>query len=690
MYFKSFIKFLLTISLIVILLPELIFSSPVKRVLLEQFTGAWCGWCPDGTVYMDSIMTKYPDKVIGVKLHYSDYMETAETYVLNKCYAFDAGWPSGAVDRTRFYDSYEKDSVRSLNRSLWENAVIEELQKEPLVDVSLVYYLDTNSRKLLATVSAGFLKDLKGDIRLNAYIIEDDVTGVGTGYDQNNNFSNNSDFPNHPYHNKPSVIKGYHHMKVVRKILGGIWGSSGAVPKIVKSGDRFYQNYEFTLDSTWKISKLSFIGFAQLFDADTNKRIILNVVNGEPVNKSADISLITPNSAAKGSNDKFNATVRVKNLSNVKVDYVATIYKSGRTPDDWTVGINNGSEYLIPANSYIDIPFYLTPGNISSIGDAVISVSEKDKPENLHYSATVTVLSNNIQKVNVFADAEFTAGVYSLNSSIINSGRNDFIEVEPALISKNISDMNNLNLVSWNCGEFGNISADDAIALDKIIDNGAGLLLSGTIWTDGISTNKPELFSKMGIRQDSSCFQGNKDGKLFFDGYDKDPITNGFSAKSHLNSYYTIGIKIKGSNTFPIIKHRNTDTIIGARTQMPNSRLVLLSFNPALFDTTSKTDLLIKKSLDWIEGITDVNESVTNNNIKLIDLPNKIVFENNTDYLEGKLTIYNLLGNVVFSKKSINSNQIIEINKIDFNQGIYFYNFSSGNQVSSGKFLIVK
>jgi hypothetical protein len=682
--------FLFTIALLVILLPELIYSNPVKRVLLEQFTGAWCGWCPDGTVYMDSIMAKYPDKVIGVKLHYGDNMETVETYLLNSSYAFNAGWPSGSVDRTLFYDSYYKDSVRCLDRGLWENAVVAELQKEPVVDVALVYYLDTNSRKLYATVSADFLKDLSGDIRLNAYIIEDDVTGTGKGYDQNNNYSNNSKYPNHPYHNKPAVIKGYQHKKVVRKILGGSWGSSGTVPTQVKAGDKFYQNYEYILDSTWNINKLSFIGFAQLYDTDTNKRIILNVVNGEPVKKSVEIALITPNSAAKGINERLNAIVRVKNLSNIKVDYVASINKSTRTPGDWNAGINNGSEYSIPANSTLDIPFYLEPGNVSGIGDAIISIGEKETPANLHYSSTITALSKNIQKVNVFADEEITSGMYSLYNSIINSGRKDFIEVESAIISKNIMDLNNLKLVSWNCGEFGNITHDDAVAIDKIIDNGAGLLISGTIWTDGIFNNKPELFSKMGIGLDSNCFQGMKDMKIYLDGYDNDPITNAFSVNSHLSMYYTIGIKINGSNTFPIIKHRNTDTILAARTQLANSRLVLLSLNPALFDTTAKTDLLIKRSLDWIEGLTDVTESEPNHNIKLKDFPNKIVFENKSDYEDGKFTIYNLLGDVIFYKNSINSNQIIEIYKSELNQGIYFYNFSSGNFISSGKFLIVK
>ena len=136
---------------------SLTYSQPAKRVLLEQFTGAWCGWCPDGTVFLDSILAKYPDKVIGVKLHYGDAMETAETYLVNSAYAMTAGWPSGAVDRIRVYDPYSKDSVRCLSRNLWEDAVVKELNSEPTVDVHFVYDIDTLSRKIWATVSAKFL-----------------------------------------------------------------------------------------------------------------------------------------------------------------------------------------------------------------------------------------------------------------------------------------------------------------------------------------------------------------------------------------------------------------------------------------------------------------------------------------------------------------------------------------------------
>jgi len=34
-------------------------NGQIKNVLLEQHTGAWCGWCVDGTVVMDGILELY-------------------------------------------------------------------------------------------------------------------------------------------------------------------------------------------------------------------------------------------------------------------------------------------------------------------------------------------------------------------------------------------------------------------------------------------------------------------------------------------------------------------------------------------------------------------------------------------------------------------------------------------------------
>ena len=95
----------LTLFIFVILLTFLFFrnaDAQTKRVLLEQHTGAWCGWCVDGTFVMDQILELYGDQVIGVKIHGGgDAMQIPEQSEIGSVLGL-TGFPSGTVDRKDF------------------------------------------------------------------------------------------------------------------------------------------------------------------------------------------------------------------------------------------------------------------------------------------------------------------------------------------------------------------------------------------------------------------------------------------------------------------------------------------------------------------------------------------------------------------------------------------------------------
>lgn len=74
---------------------------PKKRIVVEDYTGMWCGYCPRGTVTMAYLERLFPDKFIGVAIHcrnYSrDYLDTgAYSDILG---AWALGYPSVWVSR---------------------------------------------------------------------------------------------------------------------------------------------------------------------------------------------------------------------------------------------------------------------------------------------------------------------------------------------------------------------------------------------------------------------------------------------------------------------------------------------------------------------------------------------------------------------------------------------------------------
>src|SRR6516225_3148810 len=52
--------------------------AQTRHVLVEEFTGSWCGWCPRGAYAMQVLDKKYPGKVFCIAYHNSDPMHTAQ------------------------------------------------------------------------------------------------------------------------------------------------------------------------------------------------------------------------------------------------------------------------------------------------------------------------------------------------------------------------------------------------------------------------------------------------------------------------------------------------------------------------------------------------------------------------------------------------------------------------------------
>ncbi len=49
---------------------------PRKRVLVEDYTGLWCGYCPRGIVIMEHLQRLYPDSFVGIAIHCDDVLDS--------------------------------------------------------------------------------------------------------------------------------------------------------------------------------------------------------------------------------------------------------------------------------------------------------------------------------------------------------------------------------------------------------------------------------------------------------------------------------------------------------------------------------------------------------------------------------------------------------------------------------------
>ena len=98
-------------------------STFTKKVLIEEFTGAWCPYCPLGADRVENLINDNDGRVVAVSLHAGnptgDAMEIAHTNYLMATYQITE-FPSGMADRVSLDGLWNGDT---LSNQLSETAV---------------------------------------------------------------------------------------------------------------------------------------------------------------------------------------------------------------------------------------------------------------------------------------------------------------------------------------------------------------------------------------------------------------------------------------------------------------------------------------------------------------------------------------------------------------------------------------
>ncbi|MFN5704282.1 MAG: Omp28-related outer membrane protein [bacterium] len=311
--------------------------NPTKRIVFEEATGTWCGWCPRGTVFMDSLHKTYPTTAMLIAVHNSDPMVVAD-YDAGIA-GFIGGYPSGLVDRKNgefdpsdFFTEYDA-----------------RINGFTPCDVGVQATYNGTTRMMDITLSATFATDLSGDLRFNCVIVEDDVTGTASGYAQVNYYSGGANGAMGNYHNLPSPVPAnqmvYDH--VARAILGGWAGTESSIPATVTTNSVHTYSYQYAVPATVDPGYLHVIGWVS--DANTGEIYNANEVNfatGVATQKAETFEVSTfPNP----SNGKVNFEVKMPALSN---DITLEVYDlTGRLVYTTTEGSTLGGSKFFTWNA---------------------------------------------------------------------------------------------------------------------------------------------------------------------------------------------------------------------------------------------------------------------------------------------------------------------------------------------------
>ncbi len=228
---------------------------PTKKVLAEEATGTWCGWCIRGICNMDYMAETYPETWIGIAVHNGDPMVVAAyDAAMSGIIPGFAGYPSVTTDRTPG-DSDPSDLETAYNRRI--NAI------SPATLDIVNYAWNPDTREVTFDLQSEFVADINTELRFGVVFVEDSLYGNTSQWNQANYYANNAQGPMCGYEIKPNPVPAaqmkYDH--VARAILNSPYGTPGSLPLEITAGSVITYNYTYTLPASWRYEKLHIVGF---------------------------------------------------------------------------------------------------------------------------------------------------------------------------------------------------------------------------------------------------------------------------------------------------------------------------------------------------------------------------------------------------------------------------------------------
>ncbi len=283
-----------------------------RKVLIEEFTGSWCGYCPEMIGDIDATRATYPETVIAVADHsYTtsiDPMTNNFTIALNNAYQVP-GYPNVMVDRADWSAEFGPSSTPQLfgtyvdHHNYTQDAAAMRLNISSPVSIDIASTYNSTTRSSSVTITANFVDTVSGDMRISCLLVEDKVTG-NSNYDQHNYGGSACGAPDatSEFYNYPCVIPNsltgqvFYHKNVVRINMAPTFGTIGVIPSSVSAGQYYSKSYTYTLPAAWNATNMKVVAFVGYYNSTT--ALGGEVLNAQQVALGQSVTAVIENPAA--------------------------------------------------------------------------------------------------------------------------------------------------------------------------------------------------------------------------------------------------------------------------------------------------------------------------------------------------------------------------------------------------------
>ena len=188
---------------------QFVSTEPSNRnVILEEFTGRYCGYCPDGHLIANTIMADNPGRVWAINVHAGQYaatdypnFNTSDGSTIHNGFTI-TGYPTGVVNRS---------TAVGQSRSAWTNLSNGQLAQASECNVAGRVAINPDTRIATITVEVYYTGNSNYDHNyLTVAMLQDSILGSQSGASSN----------------PAQVLNGqYCHMHVLRDVINqSAWG----------------------------------------------------------------------------------------------------------------------------------------------------------------------------------------------------------------------------------------------------------------------------------------------------------------------------------------------------------------------------------------------------------------------------------------------------------------------------------
>ena len=245
---------------------EYVSTQPQNRnVIIEEFTGRNCGYCPDGHRIANLIVANNPGRVWAVNIHAGGYspvtypnMNTTDGTTITSGFGI-GGFPAGHVNRS---------TAEDLGRNQWESHTNTQLAQQAEVNVAGFVTLNHTTRTANITVEVYYTANSSQSTNyLTIMMLQDSILGSQSGN----------------YYNPSQMLNGqYVHQHVLRDVVTSTWGDEISP---TTAGTLITKNYTYQIPESIGVpngvevdlNNILFLAFVSEKYDGTPTRPILNV-----------------------------------------------------------------------------------------------------------------------------------------------------------------------------------------------------------------------------------------------------------------------------------------------------------------------------------------------------------------------------------------------------------------------------